>query len=226
MKLKFEETPQGLLRAFTLIELLVVVGIIGILAGGLGLFLRGNNPASALRSAQGLAMGAISAARGQAALSQNDACLVVQADNNNENFLRSIRVVVKDSTVTGSWRQVGDEIILPPGVFFVPPATLTGVTLKDDPGTWPASRRSSVFASGASNNIVANLSTLSESSSLLMSKPISSLGKIDGGSIVIAPGRKTSASSVEIENSSAARGLVLSQYGVAALVNEGASFGN
>ena len=65
--------------AFTLIELLVVIGLIGLLAGGLGVAMKNKNPGSGLRSAQSVLVSLLSSARGQSALNQANAMILVQA---------------------------------------------------------------------------------------------------------------------------------------------------
>jgi prepilin-type N-terminal cleavage/methylation domain-containing protein len=207
-------------QAFTLIELLVVIGIIAVLASGVGLALRGNNPEASLRSAQGLAIGALSSARGQAALTQSNARIIVQADNNDANFLRSIRIVVPDSASPGNWKQVGGEIILPENVYVVPPTgSLTGVTFETANGSWNVGRNSTLF-----NAATASVSGLTNATKSLVSKDISSLGTVEGGRIVVTPGHRTSGTAVTLDNASAVRGLVVSRYGVASLVDEATSF--
>lgn len=202
-------------RAFTLIELLVVIGIIAVLAGGIGLALRDNNPGSALRSAQGLALSSLSAARGQAAISQNNAELIVQADNTNDNFLRSIRVVVYDTSVSGNWRQVGGEILLPVGVYVVPPSTITGVTFDSTNGAW-TTKQSTFLASGALPSLSAG-----DGAKLLISNAVTSLGTVtQGGRIVVATARKSGANSIVFDNPASVRALEISRYGVASLINE------
>jgi len=211
-------------RAFTLIELLVVIGIIAALASGVGIALRGNNPDASLRSAQGLAMGALSSARGQAALTQSNARFIVQADSTRDDFLRSIRVVIPDPANSALWKQVGTEIILPEGVYVVPPTnTLTGVTFDAASGTWNIGRNST-FLRTATGSDVAGLSNAAAATTLV-SRVITSLGSVDGsGRIVVTSGRKTGAATIVLDNSSAVRGLSISRYGVASLINEPTSF--
>jgi len=209
-------------KAFTLIELLVVIGIIAALASGVGIALRGNNPDASLRGAQGLVSGALSAARGQAALSQSTAQIIVQADVNDPNFLRSIRVVIPDASTpaTNDWKQVGSEIVLPEGIYLVPPTgTLTGVAFETENGTWNAGRNSTLF-----NTATGSVTGLTNAITVLISKDISPLGTVDGGRIVVTPGRRTGPTSVVLFNASAVRGLVVSRYGVASQVDEAASF--
>lgn len=201
-------------RGFTLIELLVVIGLIAILAGAIGLSIRDNNPATSLRSAQGLISSALSAARGQAALKQQYAKLIVQADNASPNFLRLIRVVTSADQAT--WTQAGGDILLPEGVYVVPSGSVTGLT--------PAGsgRRSTFLGSPAA---VPGITT--DSSSWLSSGVISSLGTVTAsGNIVVASGRITGANLVTLDNYESLRGLTVSQYGIATQVDDAASFGN
>lgn len=211
-------------RAFTLIELLVVIGIIAILAAGIGVALRGNNPDASLRGAQGLISGVLSGARGQAALTQSNARIIVQADSTRDDFLRSIRVVIPDPANTAQWKQVGAEVILPPNVYVVPHInTLTGVTFDSTNGTWNVGRYST-FLRAATAADVAGLVNAS-ASTILVSRDITALGTVDGsGRIVVTPGRASGATSVVLDNASAVRGLSVSRYGVATLVNEAESF--
>lgn len=205
-------------KAFTLIELLVVIGIIAVLAAGVGVALRGNNPDAVLRSAQGLASSALSAARGQAALTQSNARLVVQADRDRPDFLRTIRIVVAAGGTT--WRQVGSDIVLPEGAYVVPPGALTGVTLSDDGGAWNIGRNSTLFDSAA-----APVDGMTDAGNRwLISKDISPLGTLEGGRFVVAAGRKSGPVDYVLDNATAVRGLVVSRYGVPSFVNEAASF--
>lgn len=206
-------------QAFTLIELLVVISIIAVLAGGVGVAMRGTNPDASLRAAQGSVLGALSSARGQAALSQVDARIIVQADINKDDFLRTVRVVIQNSASPGTWKQVGTDIVLPEGVYVVPPGTLTGVTKDNENGTWNTERTSSLFDVGATA-----VSGITDSTSWLVSKSITSLGTVDGGRIVVTPGRKTGPTTLVLFNASAVRGLEVSRYGVASVINDPESF--
>lgn len=211
-------------KAFTLIELLVVIGIISVLAAGIGVALRGNNPDASLRSSQGLLSGALSAARGQAALNQQNARILIQADSSRDDFLRSIRIVIPDPSNTALWKQVGTDIILPEGVFVMPPTnSLSGVSLDAAGGSWNVGRNST-FLRVASGSDVAGIINASAATTLV-SRDITPLGTVDGsGRLVVTPGRKSGATSVVLDNASAIRGLSVSRYGVASLINEAASF--
>lgn len=211
-------------RAFTLIELLVVIGIIAALAAGVGLALRDNNPSSALRGAQGLAVSALSSARGQAALTQSVAKLIVQADNSKETFLRAIRVVVS-SDGGNTWKQVGGEIVLPIRAYVVPNGSVSGLT---DAG----SGRKSTFFSSAAPATVSGVPPAD--GKWISSGWISSLGvlttgsgsTISSGNIVVGSGKITGPGAVTLDNYDSLRGVAVSRYGVATIVNDAASFGN
>lgn len=201
--------------AFTLIELLVVIGIIGVLAAGAGVILKGNNPATALRGGQSTLVSMLSAARGQSALNQVNAMIIVDSDKSSATFLRSVRVVVEKTA--GVWTEVGGEVILPQGVYVVPrDNSMSGyVTLKN------SSRVSDFFIDNKSvPGVTASASTF------LWSKQFTSLGAISvatGGKLLVAAGSLTGSELYTIDNDAAVRGLVISKYGVATLVNESES---
>jgi prepilin-type N-terminal cleavage/methylation domain-containing protein len=221
--MKFYNSRKTTSAAFTLIELLVVIGIIAALAGGVGLALRDNNPGSALRGAQGLTVSALSSARGQAALTQANAKLIVQADKTNVNFLRAIRVVTTTDNGT-TWKQVGGEIILPAGVYIVPNGAVDGLT------TTGSNRKSTFFSNAAPSDVLSNATD----NKWISSGWISPLGvlttgggsTIVSGNIVVASGKVTGPDLYTIDNDESLRGVAVSRYGVATLVNDADSFGN
>ncbi|MFA6961877.1 MAG: prepilin-type N-terminal cleavage/methylation domain-containing protein [Opitutaceae bacterium] len=212
-------------RAFTLIELLVVISIIAVMAGGVGLLLKDNNPGSALRSSQATLLGILASARGQAALNQTDAMVIVQADTAGDNYLRSIRVVVETSSGSNTWKEVGGEVILPVGVYVVPSlSNLTGCTLDDTAKLSTFFETTTGVVSGVNVNTTSGLKTNLQ---FLRSRKLSSLGSMSnstGGSILIAAGQLLSASAVKIDNTAAVRGVVVSKYGVPSMVGESDSF--
>jgi prepilin-type N-terminal cleavage/methylation domain-containing protein len=201
-------------RGFTLIELLVVIGLIALLASGVGIALNNKNPGTMLQSAQGTLVGALSSARSQAALNQADAMIIVKAgDPSVENFLRSIQIVVEKTPGSDDWREVGTEIILPEGVYVVPGATITNVM------TDPAGKPSTFFSGNASVRIDGTYTT----DTYMCSGKFTSLGLLSGGlsgSILVAPGTFTSETNLTLENKNAARGLVISRYGIATSVDD------
>jgi prepilin-type N-terminal cleavage/methylation domain-containing protein len=205
------------LRAFTLIELLVVIGIIAALAAGVGLAMRGPNPTATLRSGQGLVVSALSAARGQAALSQANAEIWVEADSPADaGFLRRIVVVVNGI-------QMGGDILLPEGAYIVPNAAFSGVSMveSDGAGSWPTTQVSTFFSTRASKTLNGITKQY-----LVSSGALTSLGTVSGtsGKIVVGSGRRSTATNLEISNPGSARGVLISRYGVAIYVNEADSF--
>lgn len=216
---------RSCVRAFTLIELLVVISIIAILAAGVGVMLKGNNPGSALRAGQSTLMSTLAAARGQAALSQTNAMIIVQADPAVENFLRSVRVVVETAANSGVWKEVGGEVILPQGVYIVPhSASLAGATVSDS----GAKRLSDFFTtSGSVPGFMIN--GVSTTTPFLQSKvftPLGSMSTAVGGRVLVAAGSGTGATTVSLDNTAAVRGFVVSKYGVATLVSESETLDN
>jgi len=218
-----------------LIELLVVIGLIGLLAGGLGVAMKNKNPGSGLRSAQSVLVSQLSSARGQAALNQVDAMMLVQADPSKDNFLRSVRVVVQTAPGAATWQEVGGEVVLPEGIYVVPPVTaVAGATLKllNDAD----SKRRSLFVNTGTIT-GASLGALVPSGTFFQSLRLTSLGsvldsnntavnsgiKVTGGRLLVAAGRQTGEKAWELDNVSAIRGFVVSTYGVATLINDTAT---
>lgn len=220
---------------FTLIELLVVIGLIGALAAGIGLSIPNSTPTSALRAGQGSLAGLLSAARGQAALTQSDAMIVVDVTNvANEDYLRSLQVVVRTST-GDEWKPVGDPIVLPQNIYVVPP-DISGIpsigNVKFASG-WSATRKSKGFTS---------VGTLAERAYNATTYPYYPTGAFSGrqymkfqifnslgttsaeGTILLTSGRRTNATEISFENQEVIRGIYVSRYGVATLINEAATF--
>ena len=213
--------------AFTLIELLVVIGLIGLLAGGLGVAMKNKNPGSGLRSAQSVLVSLLSSARGQSALNQVEAMILVQADPNKDNFLRSVKVVVQSATNSTTWQEVGGEVVLPEGIYVVPPVTnLTGAVLSCTNKTG----RLSQFVENTTPDITGVTGRYFQSLHLT---PLGSIAKdtgagtsqvkVTGGRMLVAAGRQTSANTWELDNEGPIRGFVVSSYGVATLINDTAT---
>jgi hypothetical protein len=197
------------------------------------------NPGSGLRSAQSILVSQLSAARGQSALNQVDAMLLVQADPAKDNFLRSVRVVVQTASGINTWQEMGGEVVLPEGIYVVPPViAVTGATLKllndtDD------KRRSLFVNTGTITG--ASLGTLVTPGTYFQSLRLTSLGsvldaasttatnsgiRVTGGRLLVAAGRQTGATAWELDNVGAIRGFVVSTYGVATLINDTATLDN
>jgi len=214
--------------AFTLIELLVVIGLVAILAGALGLGLREANPSLALQSGQATVASLLAAARGQAALRQNRAILVVDADPAAENFLRGLHIAVESAPHSGRWRITGPGAVLPPGIYLVPGnAAFDGVTFTADgtPGNrWPAQRRSSLELAPPGD--IAPSADNPAGMYLSMTVPLAEAGAPGSGAgdkLVLSAARRT-ATGVSFDRPEWVRGVALSSYGVAIFINDAPDF--
>jgi prepilin-type N-terminal cleavage/methylation domain-containing protein len=215
-------------RAFTLIELLAGLGVIALLAGLLGWALRDGSPTDALESAQATVASLLDAARREAVLNQSRAMLVVDADPADERFLRAVHVAVETAPDSGLWRFADDGVALPRGIYFVPGSSgVPGATLivaEGSAGMWPATRLSSFTVLPA-----ASLGTDAANSSgpyLSLSAPLTAAGLPGAGGgdkIVLAMARRTAAG-VVFDHPEWVRGVVLSSYGMAILVNDAPGF--
>ena len=216
------------LDAYTLLELLVVIGVVALMAGGIGLALRDGTPTVALQSAQGTVASLLTAAQSQAALAQNRTMLVVDADPSGVSFLRGIHIAVETTQNSGRWHLSGD-ITLPPGIYVVPggATTVNGVSYVADDTTvsvWPARRRSTLqvvlpgaVPAGAGNPAGIYLS---------MTAPFTGLAATSmggGDKFVLAAARRNTAG-INFYNAELVRGIALSAYGVAILINDGPGF--
>jgi prepilin-type N-terminal cleavage/methylation domain-containing protein len=219
-------------RAFTLIELLVVIGLIALLAGGIGVAMKNKNPGSALRSAQSILVSTLSAARSQSVLNQVDAMILVQADPAQDNFLRSVKVVVQTATNATTWKEVGGEVVLPEGVYVVPPGTsVTGATLTllDSSST---GRRSLFLVTSPADGGTSGLGALVSSGKYFKSYRFTSLGalvddagaKVTGARMLVAAGTQSGPTAWTLYNTSAVRGFSVSNYGVATVIGDSDSF--
>lgn len=220
--------PARTHHAFTLIELLTVIGIMALMATVLGLALREGSPAVALQSAQGTVASLLAAARGRAALSQNRSMLVVDADPAADSFLRGVHIAVETAPNSGQWLLTGDGTVLPRGIFVVPgSADMSGATFAASDGSttpWPVERRSSLemAPAGCVTPAAENPSGLY----LGMTAPLTALGAAGtggGDKLVLAAARRTAAG-VIFDQPELVRGVALSSYGVAILVNDGPGF--
>ncbi|MCS6245628.1 MAG: prepilin-type N-terminal cleavage/methylation domain-containing protein [Opitutus sp.] len=227
--------------AFTLIELLVVIGLIGLLAGGLGVAMKNKNPGSGLRSAQSVLVSLLSSARGQSALNQVDAMMLVQADPARDNFLRSVRVVVQTASGATTWQEVGGEVVLPEGIYVVPPVTSVANATLSLLNNSDTKRRSLFVNTGTVTGGTSGLGILVPAGTYFQSLRLTSLGsvldatsttatnsgiKVTGGRLLVAAGRQTGPTAWELDNVSAIRGFVVSTYGVATLINDTATLDN
>lgn len=226
-------------RGFTLIELLVVIGLISVLAAGIGLSMRDGNSSSALKAGQNAIVGLLSAARGQAALTQSNAMIVVDVtDVAGDECLRSVQVVVQANDAGDQWRPVGEPILLPQGIYVVPPSGLAipGVTLTGD--GWN-SQRSSTGLDTASVTLTERpydpqdypyqVTGAFDGRKYLKFKAFTPLGTIISGAsgqnaFLVTTGKRNGPAEVSLDNSHMLRGVTVSRYGVPTLINEAETF--
>jgi len=220
--------PSLPIRGFTLIELLVVLGIITLLAGGLGLALRDGESARALEAAQATVASLVSAARVEAVLHQNRTMLVFDADPSGDCFLRGVQVAVESAPDSGRWRIAGPGAVLPRGICVVPGSVgVVGATFAADdaqPGTWPEERQSTLEMMPAGS--ILNGADNPSGKYLGMSVPLTSKGLAGVGvsvKLVLAAVRRAPPGLI-FDHPDQVRGIALSSYGVAILLNDARAF--
>lgn len=218
--------PRG--RGFTLIELLVVIGLIAVLAGGIGLSLGKGDRGTSLRTAQATIASLLSGARAQAALNQTNAAIFVNADPASENFLREFRIAVETST--NNWRAKGDPIMLPRGLYLVP---AKGVFASPGEvqfnGTWDSGSTWSLYPS--TNTYNSTDRRLKDSADNDISTDayhrlvnLSVRGTTSAGKIVVAIAEPQPDGSIRYDYPDLVRGMLVSTYGVASFINEAEAF--
>lgn len=114
-------------RGFTLVELMVVVGMIVLVAGGIG-FALGDPGGNSLATAQKEVAAMVGRARAQAAVGQTETILAIYGarppTGDPDKFLRLLQVFRnRNPGGTPSWEPVGSPVLLPRGVYVVPPST-------------------------------------------------------------------------------------------------------
>jgi prepilin-type N-terminal cleavage/methylation domain-containing protein len=206
---------------FTIIELLVVIGLIAVLAGGIGLALGKGDRGTSLQTAQATLSSALSGARAQSALTQSNAAIFVNADPASDNFLREFRIAV-DTTGSGNWQVRGDPILLPSGIYLVPPsATFTSAQV-DFQNTWTGLFTTTYSPTAVTlrdnNDVAVSSSAYNRISRFALS------GTTTAGQLVLSPGEVQPGGKVVLDKPDFVRGLVISQYGVATFINEAAAF--
>lgn len=228
---------------FTLLELLVVIGLIGALSVFIVSGLTGGGAAAALQSGQATMANLLTAARTKAPATGRKTRLLINTDvNASERYLRYIvlQLARQAGSSPADWDTV-TTVTLPEGVYIMPASLAQAAGLIDSPANW---KRSSDPSADLVSDLFANqsLSVLLEGDLAAqmwtgvaftangMLAPLGS-GPPSKGCLVIAPGTRKPPGSylageapVQLVNPQAVRGLVLSAYGVPALLNEHRAF--
>lgn len=230
-------------KAFTLLELLLVIGLIAAMSFFLASGLAGGGTTAALQSAQATAANLITTARTKAAATGRKTRLLVNIDAGvPERYLRLL--VLQLARQVGSspadWHTLA-TLTLPEGVYVMPSSLNQAGGLVADPADWKrVTDPASDLVSDLFNNQLVSVSLPGDDSAQWWTgvgftphgtlAPLSS-GLPPKGALVIALGERRppgsyqpGVSPVQLGNPQAVRGLILSAYGVPALVGERRSF--
>lgn len=220
-------------RAFTLLELLVVVGMVAALsfvfAGALG-----GGRGAALESGQAIMANYLIATRTKAMASGQSARLLINVDvASTAQPARYLRYVVLQVQVGGVWQTTSDAY-LPAGVFVLPgnSAVIPAGLFPSASGPWTKPDGSNLRSTALrSNNIISemingvNVEQWASISLAAAGTTASSGDLIVGSGRIRAPGSYGAGESpVELVHPDQVRGLTLSTYGVATLINNRESF--
>ncbi len=212
-------------RAFTLIELLIVTGLIATLAAVLAVGLRPSGQGLALQAGQSAVANLIQAARLSALATGRETRVLLHADAAAADGC-FLRVLAWQANTESGWRTSG-EIELPDGVAMLPsrPDAFAGLLA---PGpAWTrgdgAALRSTAFGPGGEVRAAVNTPDATRWLVLTFASAGTTLGSGDLvlGSVVARPVAEVAAGQAPVcfIDPAQVRGLSLSGYGLATLVN-------
>lgn len=219
-------------RAFTLLELVVVVGLIAalslVLLGALN-----SGRGSALQAAQGTLANLLVAARSKAVASNQPVRLLVNFNpSNTDQPSRYLRYVVLQAQNGASWQSLADAF-LPEGAYVVPgKVTIPAGLFAAADSSWNKADGSDLRSTTLRNNNSVTEAINGAATELWLCIPIAAMGTTTAsGDLIVAAGRPRAPgtfaageSPVELTNPEEVRGLTVSQYGVATLINSRTSF--
>lgn len=229
--------------AFTLIELLVVLGLIAALSFFLVRGLLGGGATAALQSGQATVTNLVTAARLKASATGRKTRLLVNTNvNAPERYLRfiALQLARQAGSSPSDWVTV-TTVTLPDGVYIMPASLTQAAGLVDRPAEWKrisdtsADLVSDLFA-GQSINVTLEGDLAGQTWTGVSFTANGTLSPLSGGPppkgfLVMTLGTRKPPGSylageapVQLVNPQAVRGLVLSAYGVPALLNERAAF--
>jgi len=215
-----------------LIELLVVIGLIAVLAGGLGMALSDKgNRASALQNGQYAISSLLSGARARAALSQTSARLFVNSTPGSDGFLREFYIATQ---AAGKWVVTGDPVLLPLGIYLVPlgpngtkfPSTAVDLA-PEAGGAWPVNSSSNAIddsSNAVTLQIVAGTDITGISFRQVQTITTRGTTSGPGARIVLSGGELIGGTQVKFTKPEFVRGVNISSYGVASLINDASGF--
>lgn len=216
---------------FTLIELLVVVGLISLLAAGIGLSLA-DAGGNSLATAQKILATMIGSARAQAAVHQTETVLAIYGTRpptgEAEKYLRLLQVFRNDNPGASQprWVPVGSPVSLPRGVHVVPNTTsgllAAGVTWPSNPplvSTLPRTvnlgQQTGTPFGGAATALVVEFSA---------DGTIAQVGNLPHARLVVATTTNGPNNVPLFNNPAAVRGVLLRPTGAVTFVNEALGF--
>ncbi len=230
-------------NAYTLLELLVVIGLIGAMSFFLVGGLTGGGATAALQSGQATLANLITTARAKAAATGRKTRLLVNTDAHApERYLRHLvlQLARQAGPSPADWDTLA-TITLPGGVYVVPSSLARSGGLVANPADWkrvtdPAADLVSDLFTNQSLSFMLEGDTAVQLWTGMGFTPNGTLAALDSGpppkgALLIALGIRRPPGSfqpgdspIQLGDPQAVRGLILSAYGVPALVNERGSF--
>lgn len=230
-------------KAFTLLELLVVIGLIAAMSFFLVSGLTGGGATAALQSGQATVANLITTARTKATATGRKTRLLLNTDEGvPERYLRHLvlQLARQAGSSPADWDTLA-TVTLPEGVYVMPSSLAQSGGLVADPADWkrvtdPAADLVSDLFRNQSLAVVLDVDASAQSWTGVGFTPNGTLAALAGGpppkgALIIALGARRPPGSyqpgespVRLGNPQAVRGLILSAYGVPALVSERTSF--
>lgn len=201
---------------FSLIELLVVIAIVATMVGVVGLAFRGNDAANSLPAAQSTLTGLLQVARSRAILTGHNVALMINYDTSDaEKCLRYC--LIADDAGSG-YAPIDGGVFMPQGIRFVSQNVPTGGYVESGQNWTGMNSTALTTASSA---------PIGETGSWL-SVEFTRLGTVSrSGNIVVAPATALppgEATPLRYTSADNLRGISLSVYGVATLVDDRSGF--